>query len=193
MKKKLLMTITVIGLIFSFSNSILAQNRDFRNAAWGMSSSDVKGLESSNIIEQDSNKLVYECSLANIKGILIYNFSIKNELMGANYLLKPDYTNMNFYIRDYKMFRDLLTQKYGNPISTTFNTSDRQSVTESEWASFLSSGNLRLEMKWDTDKTQVMLTLSTIEGKPNIQIDYISKKYNRLDIQEKSNQLLRNL
>ena len=168
MKKKLLMTITVIGLILSFSNSILAQNRDFRNATWGMSSSDVKELESSNIVEQDSNMLVYECSLANIKGTLIYNC-------------------------DYKMFRDLLTQKYGNPISTTYNASDKQAVTESEWPNFLSSGNLRLEMKWDTDKTQVMLTLSTIEGKPNIQIDYISKKYNRLDIQEKSNQLLRSL
>lgn len=192
--KTLVIKILVSTLIVFFNiNSLVAQDYDFRNTKWGNSSAAVKASEKSKLISEDQTNLVYNCSLANIKAKIVYIFTVDDKLIRSKYFLSPDYSNLNFYVRDYKMFQELLKEKYGESDSYSVKAIDKQSIREDEWPLYLSSGRLRVETVWSTDRTDILLTLSRIGDKPAIQIDYISKEVSKIDVKEKKELILKDL
>ncbi|HNP20268.1 MAG TPA: hypothetical protein PKL31_17640 [Fulvivirga sp.] len=160
--------------------STFAQS-DFRNIDWGADKSTVKEAEKNKLVSEDAIKIVYECSLDDIKGKLFYIFTSTDQLWRGKYYLTPDYYNMHFYIADYKMLHELLTQKYGAPVSS-FAVPNKQTIQENEWAAHLAAGNLRLESNWTTPTMDVQLILSKLSESPAIQIDYISKEFREVEI-----------
>ncbi len=133
MKSKKSALIIGILLMFICINTISAQDYNFRNAKWGMTSAAVKASETNKFISEDQTNLLYDCSLANIKGKIVYIFTMDKKLVRAKYFLSPDYINMSFYFRDYKMFQDLLKEKYGEPENVSIKAIDKPSINEDEW------------------------------------------------------------
>lgn len=193
MKNSKLKFFLVLAMIITNVSLISAQN-DFRKANWGMKPSEVKSGETSKISSEEQNKLIYECLLADIKGTIVYTFTVSGHLMRAKYYLTPDYINTNYYIRDFKMIQELLKQKYGEPSKKlVVSPTGKVSISEAEWAAYLSSGEMRVEYKWDILKTDITLTLSKIGEKPAIQIDYVSKEFNIVDIKAKKEIIMKDL
>ncbi len=193
MKNRIVKNTVITAILFLSTLSIFAQN-DFRNATWGMDAASVKNTETTKIISEDQFKVVYDCLLADIKGNIIYTFTTKGQLMRSKYLLTPHYFSMNNYIKDYKLFEELLTSKYGDVVKkSVVNTSNKSNITENDWSALLVSGQLRIENIWSTPKTTILLTLSKTGDKPTIQIDYISKEFNDKDMRERKAIILKNI
>ncbi|MGB5363011.1 MAG: hypothetical protein WBN17_06885 [Aureibaculum sp.] len=193
MKNRIVKNTVITAILFLSTLSIFAQN-DFRNATWGMDAASVKNTETTKIISEDQFKVVYDCLLADIKGNIIYTFTTKGQLMRSKYLLTPHYFSMNNYIKDYKLFEELLTAKYGDVVKkSVVNTSNKSNITENDWSALLVSGQLRIENIWSTPKTTILLTLSKTGDKPTIQIDYISKEFNDKDMRERKAIILKNI
>lgn len=172
------------GLLFS--STIIVAQTDFREVTWGMDVPAVKSKEDSKPVAETKTRLEYDCSLADIKGSIFYNFTVTGQLMRGKYLLKPTYYNMNFYIQDFKMFEEILIQKYGKPSKKLVTVlADKPNITENDWPLLLSNGLLRVELTWNTPKTTVMLVLTRVGEKPAIQVDYISMELKDIDIKEK--------
>ena len=191
MNTKSPMVLTTI-LLMTIGASTVAQH-DFRNVKWGMSRASVKSTETCKLAQDEGQRIIYECPLADLKAKLMYTFTSSDKLMRTKYFLTPEYMNMNFFIRDYRMFQDLLTQKYGKAASTSVVTVNKATIAENEWAANLLAGNLRLETKWAMDKMEVFLTLSKLGDKPTIQIDYISKEYSEIDLKERKEKIVKEL
>ncbi len=181
----------MIGLMLSYG--ISNAQSDFRNMTWGMEMSKVKSLENCRLVTEMPASIYYECTIADIKGQIVYTFTTNDLLMRAKYFFTPSYTNINFYIRDFKMFKELLSQKYGAPALNNVIATNRVSLPESEWPTNLLSGNLRLETIWKTGKTDIYLTLSRFNDDFVIQIDYISNEMSKVDLDLKRNILLESL
>ena len=113
--------------------------------------------------------------------------------MRAKYILTPSYINTNFFIRDYKLFQELLNQKYGKEASISIVTVNKQKLEEYEWPVNLLTGNMRMETKWNIDGVIILLTLSKIEETLTTQIDYISIKYSDMDYKEKKAKLIKDM
>jgi hypothetical protein len=192
MKTLFTLILLTVSLI-SFSPFHAQAQQDFRSVAWGMNLSSVKGAEPCQLLHEETQKLVFACSLADINGKLYYMFTGSDRLLRSKYLLTPAYLNMNFFIRDYKMFQDVLTQKYGAPSATHVVTVNKAVITEVEWAANLLSGNARMETRWEIDNTIIVLTLSKMGDAPAIQIDYISKEFAAIDLTEKKAKIIKDI
>lgn len=170
-------------------NTVTAQN-DFRSVNWGMSSLEVKANETSKLLKEDKKRIIYECPLYGMKGKLNYVFTTSGKLMRSKYYLAPEYINTKFYVRDYNMFLDILTQKYGQPAKKLItNNEGKDTVAESEWPVYLAAGELRVEITWNVPKTDICLTLTKVGETLAIQIDYISTEINAVDLQEKKEKM----
>ena len=193
MKIRIFLGMPVLLWMLMAAGTTAAQTNDFRSMTWGMSASAVKAAETCKIISEEVKHIICDCPLADDEAKVIYTFTSSDKLMRAKYLVTADYSNVLFFIRDYKMLQDLLTQKYGAAVAISPRAISSQSIKEEEWASFLSAGELFVEAKWMTAKTEILLTLSKSGAVPSIQIDYISKEFSKLDLQEKSAKTLKDL
>ena len=172
----------IVGLVFMYDVAT-AQTTDFRNLNWGMELSKVKSLETCRLVTELPSRVYYDCTIADIKGQIVYTFTTTDLLMRAKYFFTPEYTNINFYIKDYKLFQDLMTSKYGTPSKVNIVTINKNTITESEWAPNLLTGNLRLETIWKTDRTEIYLTLSKFNDQYVVQVDYISPEMSKVDFE----------
>lgn len=188
MKKFVTLLLAVIAV-----QTVVAQSFDFRKTKWGMSLADVKKIETCKIISEAPRKVVYECTLAENETKLIYAFSGTDKLTRSKYFITPDYINMIFYIRDFRMYEELMTQKYGKPTVISPKAINKGQIPEDEWAGYLSAGELQVEIKWDLPDTEIFMTLSKMGDKPAIQIDYISKQFFQQDKKERATAALKEL
>ncbi len=182
-----------MSLFFVFlANYVIAQD-DFRKIQWGMDIMAVKASEKEcPFIEESNDRLIFECPIIGIKSKIIYNFTLSKQLMRAKYYFNPDYYNVRFYLKDYKMFQELLTKKYGKSSKVKLSSSE-VNPAEENWPFLLSTGNLRMETFWATPTTDIILTISKQDTKPVVQIDYISKEYTKKNNVEKGNAIYKKL
>lgn len=182
----------IIGLVFIY-DVVTAQTNDFRNLDWGMELSKVKSLETCRLVTELPSRVYYDCTIADIKGQIVYTFTTTDLLMRAKYFFTPEYTNINFYIKDYKLFQELLTSKYGAPAQNNVVTINKNTISENEWAPNLLTGNLRLETIWKTGRTDIFLTLSKFNDEYVVQIDYISPEMSKVDYETRKEILSKSL
>jgi hypothetical protein len=178
-------TATITGLFILSFGVLLAQPYDFRKSNWGANVAAVKATESTEVSSKESTRIIYEGQLADMSAKVVYTFTKSDKLMRGKYFVTPDYFNVVYYIRDYRMMLEILTKKYGTPASVSPKVLDNRKVNEDEWAAYLSAGELLVEAKWATPKTEIILTLSKVSTFPAIQIDYISIEFSKLDREEK--------
>jgi hypothetical protein len=199
MKNLHTLSTVVLVLILAVSTAIAqtasptSQGGDFRGSNWGDNEAKVKANEKCNMMSEEDGRLIYNCPLIDSEGKVVYTFTMNDKLMAAKYFLTPDYFNMIFYIRDFRMYEEILTKKYGRPDVVIPKVISKQAISEDEWAAFLSAGELFVEAKWNKGKTEIRLTLSKTAPFPAIQIDYISTDLSKEDLQAKSVKLEKDL
>ncbi|MBU0486453.1 MAG: hypothetical protein KKA07_17545 [Bacteroidetes bacterium] len=181
------LSVFLTGAFLAIAIGTNAQNIDFRATTWGMTKADVKKAEKTDLVKEEDTRLIYETKITNLPARVIYTFSFAGKLMRGKYYIYPDYYTASFYVDDYKMIADALTQKYGAPV-------EKPTVKEDDWISAIANGLFGIETVWKQKRMDVTLTLSeSPEGKIVIQIDYVSKEFTNVDTKEKRDSLIKSL
>lgn len=154
--KKIFLTVTTVIV-----TTVTLMSQDFRNATWGMSPSQVKSSESSKLIQETSELLVYETTLAGFEVYAGYVFA-EGKLTRAKYILTETHSNDNDYVTDYKRLNSLLKKKYGEPVEdkTHWKTDPYNKNDESQWGYAIYKGNLILYSTYRTSTTEIEIMLS---------------------------------
>lgn len=169
MKKAVLVSM----LLFFSSVCVLAgEEYDFRGSRWGMSVKEVRGSEDATLLQKQGGKkeysLVYSDSVAGLEGRIEYTFS-QYKLRSARY---------RFFLEEgaevlqrYRSFRDVLSEKYGQPESSARRYTEERKKELGPFAFLLllpvdfrldesiEKGQLVLQTMWTTDFTYITLTL----------------------------------
>jgi len=92
----------------------VTQKTDFRLSRWGMDKVQVQKLETAKISKNTDKYLGFQESFLNKKVYILYSFKASKLYQGA-YILLEDHANKNKYITEFEIFKDYLTQRYGDP------------------------------------------------------------------------------
>lgn len=174
--------------IFTIST---AQNSDFRNHSWGASKESIQQSETGKLVLTEPDRLIYDISIGGSNVKVVYTFTSNGKLMRAKYLFAPNYFNSVYYIRDFKLYVETLTAKYGKPLGISPKVITKSSIKEDEWAAYLVAGELFVQSSWQTERTKILLTMSKVDTYPAIQIDYVSIAFDKEDLAEKKAQYLK--
>jgi hypothetical protein len=159
---------------------------DFRKTTWGMSKKQVMSTESAKIERDDEDVLAYSGTVSNMEALIAYIFA-EGKLVRAKYVFLPVHTNENDYIIDYDNLKEILTKKYGKPISDEHYWRDKLYQDDfSKWGFAVSLGHLTYYSKWETERSTVFLGLSGENYKVNLVTEYKSKQLASLE--EKANE-----
>lgn len=182
MKRLLLVALLATTLLTACSTKEVKQviesqqveNKDFRNVNWGDDIKTVKKSESSKVLQEDKSSLVYKIFLANESDVLlVYNFDSNGKLYNGSYGF--DYnTNSGQDIKRYDILKVSLKEMYGEPKKDEIkqiSTKANNKYISSEDA--LSYGYVEYNTLWITDKTGLMLNMSSKDYKTLTSITYV--------------------
>ena len=169
MRKVVLAIIAVTITTFS----VIGQ--DFRNSTWGMTPNQVKSSEDSKLIEESSELLIYETTLAGYETMAGYIF-VKGKLVRAKYILTEEYSNNNEYISDYEYLKSLLNKKYGEPVEDEIDWKSDFPIKndKSHWGFAIGHGDLVLYSVYKTSNTDIELTVYAEDYRVINEIQYSS-------------------
>lgn len=166
--KKIVLTV----IVSIFGVSVFSQ--DFRKATWGMSPSQVKAVETNEILEETSDYVAFNTTLANFEAFAVYYF-VKNKLTRGRYVLTETHSNKNDYISDYNTINEFLKKKYQEPaINEIFWKNDLYKDDYSEWGFAISLGHLLYYATYKNPTTEINIILSGENYKINHIIEYKS-------------------
>lgn len=169
MKKTILIFTTLILM-----TSSLIYGQDFRKTTWGMTKNQVKQTETSEIIKETNEAILYSVKLAGYESFVGYIF-VDNKLTRAKYLIIEKHSNKNDYIVDYSSIKNLLEKKYGIPKEhEKIWKNDLYKDDYSQWGFAISLGHLMYYSIWETDKTDIIFSLYGDNYKLNTVIEYSS-------------------
>lgn len=191
MKKALL---TILGLLIVLPiYQTFAKESDFRNARWGMTKTEVKQLENSILRFENDNSLFYNgVRIKYLEFELLYRFT-NNKLTSAYYSSITEHTNKNDYISDYKTLKTLLTQKYGEPIEDKVVWKDDLYKGDNEEGFAVSVGHLFYYANWETESTEVDLTLWGNNYEVKLMLSYSGKEFKKLEEEKEKEKTLDDL
>jgi len=148
----------------------------FRQTFWGMNRDAVKATEVIEIDSEQDDWLAYKGQVANLDTFIIYYF-VANKLVKSRYAIIEKHSERNDYIRDYLNTKRALTDKYGHPIKDETNWKNRLYADDKEQFGFaVSLGHLQLWATWETDATEILLTLKGDNYQISLMADYMSKQ-----------------
>jgi hypothetical protein len=187
-------TLLVSFLLFILiGNNLMSQNFDFRNVNWGADSAQIKNNETGKMISSRNNSLQFIGKLGDWDVRILYYYGTDNQLWRAAYVLKLGDKDPQAYVNAFLMIQSILTNKYKDPYSKVTSTINGKVITQDEWATNLISDNLNLETRWKNDKTNIVLTLFSINDDLTIEINYNSIAADKKHNDEKRQELLKDL
>ena len=169
------MKTSLITIIVTIATLSLG-SQDFRNTTWGMSPNEVKSNETSELIEESSDLLVYLTTLAGYEVYAGYIF-IDGKLTRGKYIVLEEYSNKNAYISDYEFLNSLLRKKYGKPVEEEiYWITDNNSLNrdKSDWGHAIFKGDLILYSTYKTSTTEITITLGSEDFDIINEIEYSS-------------------
>jgi hypothetical protein len=179
--EKIIVGLTV--LIFGINDSI-AQNADFRDFTWGNSIEKIRNDEKAHFYSAlKRNELVYDDKLGSSNFKVLYIFNDNNKLISGNYIFLKNYSNIELYYQDYKVFFKLLTEKYGKPTNEkeTWSSVD-PTFDKTNKIQAIADKNLNLYAIWNTERTVIKITLISIgTDMPSMQIHYTTASLDHLE------------
>ncbi len=150
--------------------------QDFRQCEWGMSKRKVKHREKSKLKVKDDKSLVYDGSLAGYSAMIVYDF-IDNSLVAGRYILQEKHWERAGYIEAYTKLKDLLTKKYGEPLSDEVIWHNPQyRSSKPSWGLALSMGDLEYKVSWRTEYTDLEMKLWGDDMEIRHELTYKSRK-----------------
>jgi hypothetical protein len=154
---------------------------DFRNTKWGMSKEQVKKTESSEIIEEDTDSIIYNDIVSHMPVMVIYIF-VDDKLVRSKYIFNVDHTNKNDYINDYEKLQELLVSIYGNKFKKQILwINDLYKDYYDQWGFAVSMGHLAYSSQWVNQASKILLFLSGDNFQISLVIEYQSKLLEKLD------------
>jgi hypothetical protein len=175
MKTHLNIVITGIFIVI-LSGISLADEYNFRKTKWGMSIKQVKLSETSELLQENENSLVFKTSVLANDVMLGYVFA-ENKLVGAHYILLESHTNISDFIKDYNSLKEMLTKKYGKPkYDHTVWNNELFKDDPSSWGMALSVGHLAYVSTWETEDTVINNVLWGDNYEITCGVQYESKK-----------------
>lgn len=145
------------------------EDADFRNAKWGDSPETVKNYETQITLSENNDALIGDCRIIGYNATAIYIFDDSEKLAGGSYIFFPDeHRSAGKYISTYEDLKEALIDEYGEPTEDIIRALDDQDFIDfygEEMA--LSYNNIEYEARWETETTNIYLSL----GAPNYQIN----------------------
>lgn len=142
-----------------------------------MTQTEVINSEKSKPIANQNNKLLFLTNITNRDSILFYSFQNNNTLESAGYIFNI-HSDMNDYIQEYKDIKELLIKKYGQPkVSKLDWKNDLFKYEPLSWNLAVSIGDLQLTSIWETENTQISLSLFGDNFKVTLGIMYKDKNF----------------
>lgn len=172
-KKDEEMNLDETELVFDF-------DYDLRKIQWGMTIEGVRKNEEATLSGQHKTEsLIYKnIEVVNYDADLIYDFNENGKLYKATYLFTHEYEDRLklFYIDDFMNLKSILTEKYGEPeYYNEIGLEEKYHEDTEKTNSLLIEGNITLRARWETDRTDIFLELSSYDGDIYLYIDYFSK------------------
>lgn len=169
------------------------QKTDFRKSKWGDSKAQVKSYETTAPVLEEDNMLMFAGKLSGIDVTIVYLF-VNDQLVRAKYLFDAEHTNKNDYLIDYNTLRDLLITKYGEPGSSDVLWRNKlYQDSPEEYGTAISVGHLIYYCTWDLLNTEINMVLQGENFKISHQIEYLSKKLEKLEDNARNEKILNDL
>lgn len=172
---KNLLIILFVGVV-SVTN---AQN-NFRDTEWGMSAEKVKQSEDGDPALENEESIGYFGSVASLDVIIAYYF-VENKLYKGAYIFNEDHTNKNLYLEDYLEIKEILTEKYGEPLRSEVEWNDDLYKDDvSEYGLAVSIGHLKMFSIWSLDDIVIEHRIEGDNYEIRHNVVYTSVKYGRI-------------
>ena len=101
-------------MCFFISDYILLTRSDCGTSNWRMTIAQVKESETAEYVLEDANNVLYSGTVANMKSEIFCQF-VNNQLTKTGYFLTEAYTDIDRYIENYMMLKEMLTEEHGDP------------------------------------------------------------------------------
>lgn len=142
-------------------DAMLDNKADFRNMNWGMTQKQVQSKERNKYAGMmGDNILIYEGKLNNIQCSIMYEFS-DDYLIKGRYIFNKQFVNKSNFWDIYKNFKNLLSQRYGEPGTddnkTWLNDAYKNSAQD-KWLA-ISMGYMTITSQWQSDTSIITLFL----------------------------------
>jgi len=155
----------------------------FRKVPWGLSKEDVKKIENKEVAYENDKALWYSTSLAGLKCSAIYVFAADKFIRGR-YYIDESHSNNNDYIDDYDKLKQLLKEKYGEPLEDKQIWKDDLYKNDySEWGIAVASGKMFYYATWENEDSKIEIQLWGDNFRVKETIDYTSKIFGDLENQ----------
>jgi hypothetical protein len=168
-------TTLVLMAFFIFGCSEKHKEPDFRNTNWGITSEQVKMLESAKLVMDNGKMLSYDEMVGGIPCQIVYLF-VKDQLTNSHYFFKAEHAADSLHIHDYEMLKAVISEKYGRPRLDDATWKDDTYRSSGEKTGLaIRSGHLQLAAQWETPTTEVWLFLVGENSKIKLSMKYVSR------------------
>jgi|TARA_B100001971_G_scaffold183189_1_gene180991 hypothetical protein len=168
------------------TNDSTSKEFDFRKTKWGDSVEKVKSSETATIVPEinDPNILGFAGSVAGLEGLIGYYF-VNGKLWKGAYIFSETHSNTNMFITDYNSIKDILIEKYGEPIKDNVNwLNDLYADDTSEYGFAVSLGHLNFYCSWEIGDTKIQMVLSGENYDISHRLEYHNESLKKLAIEE---------
>ena len=111
-----------------------------------------------------------------------YQFNEDSKLISGTYFFTKKHLNPQLYIEDFKVFKNLLTTKYGDPSLSKEEWSANTTPNDKEnYGQAIEDGNLSLYSVWVTKRSLIKIILTSSNDRPFLQIHYTTKSLDELE------------
>ncbi|ODS30070.1 MAG: hypothetical protein SCARUB_04823 [Candidatus Scalindua rubra] len=168
------------------SNENKTKEFDFRKTKWGDSVEKVKSSETATIVPEinDPNILGFTGSVAGLEGLIGYYF-VNGKLWKGAYIFSETHSNRNMFITDYSSIKNILIEKYGEPIEDNVNwLNDLYADDTSQYGFAVSLGHLNFYCSWEIGDTKIQMVLSGENYDISHRLEYHNESLKKLAIEE---------
>lgn len=165
----------------------------FRNIPWGASREYVLENDDSQRIETGENYLVLRNELGDLDMDITYYFWRDHFVKGV-YVSNEELGSYESYIQNYRRLKDLLDQKYGEPLLDLRRWADHTYQNRSDrWLTALSNGHLEHFAFWEEEELIISIRLGSVDQRPTIELEYYIRDFEREMDQTDDSEILENL
>jgi hypothetical protein len=148
---------------------------DFRNTNWGITSEQVKMVESEKLVMENGKMLSYEGSVGGMPCQVVYVF-VRDQLVRGHYYFNIEHKKDNSYFSDYETLKETISEKYGPArLDDAKWKNDTYRGNSDKVGLAIRSGDLSLAAEWETPTSEVWLFLAGENSQIKLSMKYVSK------------------
>jgi hypothetical protein len=157
---------------------------DFRETNWGITSDQVKMVESEKLVMDNGKMLSFEGTVGGLPCQIVYVF-VKDQLVRGHYYFNIEHKKDNIYFSDYETLKKTITEKYGPArLDDAKWKNDTYKGDNDKVGMAIRSGDLNLAAEWETPTSEIWLFLGGENSQIKLSMKYVSKLLGNLKEEE---------